>query len=300
MESGRARSRPPKAVKRALALPLAFFAVGLTAAAYAALAGASALDVVITPVPVPVFGLSPQVFLPLIAAPELETLPPGSVLPTDEQCAARVQHRAENKRMNAAYNATTGLQQLGQDFFGGSDRRANTVIAARVTGNFTGTTDEVLQWVACKWGIDADIVRAQAAIESWWRQDAKGDWSTDAGRCPSGHGLGVDGHPGLCPESWGLLQARYPYHQSAWSGMADSSAFNVDTAYAVWRACYEGYELWLNQVERGKEYGPGDVWGCVGRWYAGRWHTPEAENYIGWVKDYLDRRIWEQAYFQEP
>ena len=28
----------------------------------------------------------------------------------------------------------------------------------QVTGNYTGTTDEILQWVACKWGIDEDVV----------------------------------------------------------------------------------------------------------------------------------------------
>ena len=57
---------------------------------------------------------------------------------------------------------------------------------------------------------------------------------------------------------------------------------------------------WLNQVDRGQDYGPGDVWGCVGRWYAGRWHTSEAEYYIGRVKGYLSNRIWEHPDFHEP
>ena len=51
------------------------------------------------------------------------------------------------------------ISTLATDIFGGSDPRANTEIAARVTGNFTGTTDMILQWAACKWGIDEDIVR---------------------------------------------------------------------------------------------------------------------------------------------
>jgi autotransporter family porin len=198
---------------------------------------------------------------------------------------------------------TTGHQRLGEDIFGGSDPRANTEIAARVTGNFVGTTDMILQWAACKWGLDEDIVRAQAAIESWWRQPAKGDWGTSADRCPPGHGPGVDdpiNRPDACPESWGILQTRFPYERSAWPGIADSTAFEADTAYAIWRACFEGYEVWLNQVDRGWDYAPGDVWGCVGRWYAGRWRTAPAEAYIARVKDYLTDRVWEQAYFQEP
>ncbi|HEY4722583.1 MAG TPA: sigma-70 family RNA polymerase sigma factor, partial [Anaerolineae bacterium] len=87
---------------------------------------------------------------------------------------------------------------------------------------------------------------------------------------------------------------------SAWPGTSDSSAFNADTAFAIWRACYEGYEGWLNQVDKGAEYRPGDVWGCVGRFYAGRWHTPAAEAYINKVKSYLNSRIWEHPSFQEP
>jgi autotransporter family porin len=290
-------------VWRALVL-FVLLTAGLSRVAHAALMNVHAPAIAVTPVPAPIFGMSPRAFLPLvIVSSRTTTLPPGAMLPSDAQCAARVQHQPENKRMNVMYNAASGHQQLASDFFGGSDPRANSEIALRVTGNFTGTTDEVLQWVACKWGVDEDMVRAQAAIESWWHQDAKGDWGTDASRCPAGHGPGVDdalGHPDECPESWGVLQTRYPYEVSAWPGMADSTAFEADTAYSIWRACYEGYEWWLNQVERGKDYGSGDEWGCVGRWYAGRWHTQPAETYIVRVKDYLNTRIWEQPYFQEP
>ena len=35
----------------------------------------------------------------------------------------------------------------------------------KVTGNFTGTTTEIIQWAACKWGIDEDTIRADAVIE---------------------------------------------------------------------------------------------------------------------------------------
>ena len=230
------------------------------------------------------------------------TLPPGSPLPGDAACAAAVKPAPENKGDNATYNATPGNQGLAADFFnpGSGDPRANTEIAARVSGEFTGTTDEILQWAACKWGADEDMVRAQAAIESWWHQDAKGDWGSDPSRCPPGHGLGVDGTPGMCPESWGLLQNRYPYEQSAWPGIKTSSAFNADTAYAIWRACFEGYEWWLNDVEQGEVYAAGDAWGCFGRWFSGRWHTAAAEGYIDAVQDYLDQHIWEEPYFQEP
>jgi hypothetical protein len=229
------------------------------------------------------------------------TLPPGAALPSDSTCAAEVKSRPENKHVNVIYNATVGGQTLPGSFFPSSDdARAGTLIAPRVDGNYTGTTDEILQWAACKWGIDEDVVRAQAAVESWWRQTSLGDWGTDPTQCPPGHGLGVDGTPGQCPQSWGVLQNRWPYEQASWPGIARSTAFNADTAYGIWRACFEGYELWLNTVNRGQQYVAGDQWGCVGRWYAGRWHTAAADGYVSKVQSYLSQRIWETPSFQEP
>ena len=201
--------------------------------------------------------------------------------------------------MNRGANHTTG-QHIGSDLFTGDDPLADQVVAPRIDGQFTGTTHEILRWAACKWGIDEDIVAAQAAVESWWRQSALGDFGGDPNACPPGHGLGVDGTPGQCPQSYGILQNRYPYEVSTWPGIGNSTAMNADTAYGIWRACFNGYEAWLNTVDRGSQYGPGDQWGCVGRWFSGRWHNQSAEGYIAKVQDYLRRRVWEQPDFQEP
>ena len=243
----------------------------------------------------------PRVWAPLILTPGFVTLPPGAALPSDAACAAQVRKMPENKGDNRTFNATKGSQTLPADFFGSAvDPRANTVIAKRVTGNFTGTTDEILQWAACKWGIDENMVRAQAVVESWWRQGTLGDWTTDQTRCAPGRGLGVDGRPGECPESFGILQTRYPYMQGAWPSMEKSTAFNADLAYAIWRSCYEGYEWWLNDVDRGWDYAAGDAYGCMGRWFSGRWHTSAAEGYIERVKENYNSRFWETENFQEP
>ncbi len=75
---------------------------------------------------------------------------------------------------------------------------------------------------------------------------------------------------------------------------------NADTAYAIWRSCFDGYETWLNTVEHVGTYQAGDEWGCVGRWFAGRWHTALAQQYIRFVKKYLRERIWTQPDFQSP
>jgi autotransporter family porin len=214
---------------------------------------------------------------------EFVTLPPGSVLPGDQACAAAVTPAAETQPVNVRYNARRGTIRLPEGFFpdGSHDVRATTVIAARVTGAHTGTTDEILQWTACKWGVDEAIVRAQAYQESSQRQTMKGDWTKVASRCAPGHGLGVDGRPGWCPESWGILQVRYHYFKGAFPDAITSTAFNADTAYAVWRACFEGYEWWLDETASPeRRYAPGDAWGCLGRWYSGRWYDDLAVRYI--------------------
>ena len=145
----------------------------------------------------------------------------------------------------------------------------------RVDGNFTGTTDEIIQWAACKWGIDEDLVRAQTAVESWWLQSTIGDNG----------------------ESFGVQQVRQPYWGWAFPEARTSTAMNLDAALAARRSCFEGNETWLNTVDRGEDYHAGDMWGCVGLWFAGRWHTDAANTYTATVQSYLSQRIWAQPGF---
>jgi hypothetical protein len=228
------------------------------------------------------------------------TLAPGATLPSGGQCAAWVRARplAENKGANRTANHTTGHHVAASLFSG--DVAAPTTIAPRIDGAFTGTTPQILRWAACKWGIDENIVFAQAAIESWWRQDALGDWDSDASACPPGHGLGADGRAGQCPQSYGILQDRWPYMKQGWPGFGRSTAMDADVAYAFWRACYNGDDTWLNTVERGSTYHAGDAWGCVGEWFSGRWHTSDSDGYVTRVQQYESQKIWTTADFQEP
>ncbi len=64
----------------------------------------------------------------------------------------------------------------------------------------------------------------------------------------------------------------------------------------TWRACYEGVYTWLNQTsERNGTYGPGDVWGCVGVWFSGRWYfnndayLNQAGDSVRW---HYDNKTW--------
>jgi hypothetical protein len=237
-------------------------------------------------------------------APEpvyFHTLPPGARLPTAAHCAKLVDDskEPEDKAANKAYNRRTG-QSVGQKFFSAGDNPlAQQRLAPLITGDFTGTTIDILRWTACKWGIDQDIVFAQAAVESFWQQDTLGAWVTDPADCAPGFGLGQDGHRGECPMTYGIMQDPYPYEDGGWPGQIRSTAMNADVAYATWRACFDGYLTWLNSVPEGSHYRAGDVWGCVGFWFAGRWRTRKALDYIAKVRKYLKEKIWLKPYFRQ-
>jgi autotransporter family porin len=132
--------------------------------------------------------------------------------------------------------------------------------------------------------------------------DDQGDYGTNPSECPPKHSLGVDGKRGQCPESFGILQVRYAYSgppagRATWPEVEESTAYNLDFAYAYWRSCYEGDLTWLNTVDRGGEYAAGDAWGCVGTWFSGRWYTQPANEYIDAVRAYATTRVWTTSSF---
>ena len=115
-----------------------------------------------------------------------------------------------------------------------------TGLYGRVTGNFTGTTDEIIQWAACKWGIDEDIVRAQSVAESQ-RDQAPAATSPRTQPLPTRPPIGADGHPGQCPDSWGIQQVRFTTFRGAFPSNSNispitSTAYNLDIAFAARRA----------------------------------------------------------------
>src|SRR5947209_2063641 len=118
------------------------------------------------------------------ASERFKTLPPGAKLPSESECAARVRRNAweprpDNAEANHRVPTAQQISQLAP--WGpaiGVDSRADT-FRRQITGNFTGTTDEIIQWVACKWGIDENIVRAEAIAESYWHQSQQGDYTNN-------------------------------------------------------------------------------------------------------------------------
>jgi hypothetical protein len=251
-----------------------------------------------------------------------------SSLPDDSQCASMV-HRStwEPRPANYAANHTVVDPAKVSAAFAGRplavdgnyDSKWDTWLLPRVDGQFSGTTDEIFQWAACKWGLPDNLLRGIAVRESTWYQYLTypsgrpvNDWgSGDLITSPSqatitycdglaksgGYDYQKDYGTGICPEtfsiagvmdweapSWGVMpdnqNGTFPFNR-------DSTAFAVDYLGSQLRGCYEGWEHWL-----GGAYAAGDIWGCVGLWYAGDWHSATGDGYTSRVQNEISNLTW--------
>ena len=212
-------------------------------------------------------------------------LPPLAALPSDSECAGRV-HRStwEPRPENARANATHPPLGYRVDGYGGMANPDQTW--GRVTGQASGTTDELIQHYACKWGLPDDLMRAEMVAESYWYQGQKdsngnpinGRGYGDFGHC-SGGPYGSSG-----PASLGVMQIKWCAHPGTLPYSETSTAFNLDYYGALIRGCYNGWDYVTSNR--------GDLWGCVGRWYSGGWYDTDAQGYISSVKSHLSNKPW--------
>jgi hypothetical protein len=270
---------------------------------------------------------------PPSAAGYFRTSPVGvwKTLPRDRTCVGRVHlssweprpdNAVPNHRMPnpvAVHHAFAGRPVSGG---GSDDPRWDHWLLQRVDGQYTGTTDEIFQWAACKWGIADNVLRAIAVRESTWYEYEiypSGrpvlDWGMGdmmpAGTAGAGTYCNTlakfgrdyqrDFGTAICPRtfsiagvmaweapSWGRMQGNqngtFPFSRN-------STAFAVDYLAAQLRGCYNGWEFWLRDSGA---YAAGDLWGCVGAWYAGDWHSSDANGYIHRVRAELANHTWLQ------
>jgi autotransporter family porin len=218
-----------------------------------------------------------------------DLLPPGSALPSAASCAAKVRDRFDNgweprASTNAVANRTVPDPKPDLGTLPDFDGMANTggQWAPRVDGAFRGTTEAILLWAACKWGLDDEWLRAQMGVESWWNQRTVGDFTLTKARCPSD---AVYDSKGRCAESYGLLQNKYRFNRTAYPAFRRSTAYQLDFSAFKLRACYDGHKY----VSGGAA---GDWRGCLGNWYSGAWHDALGEKYYGWVVNAKAQHVW--------
>lgn len=229
-------------------------------------------------------------------APDLfPYLGPGSSLPSGSTCSNRVSYSSwEPRPQNSTANHTVPTSSEMDTFYADESQSAAAWALPRVTGGFTGTTDEVLQWASCKWGIETDLVRAIAENETGWLQSGAGDIKTNESLCPPGTWNGTS-----CPTSYGIMQVKYPSFHATWPMSHTSTPFNVDYALAYDRACIEGKVTYLKNRTPSSGYptypnGTASqmLWGCVGSYYSGGWYDSGALLYISHVKTMLADKAW--------
>jgi hypothetical protein len=230
-------------------------------------------------------------------------LPPGSTLPTDSQCAAGVagdtyEPRPDNDVANHTMPTASELTTYKSNSAGGEGGAPGSSLQ-RVDGQFTGSTDAILKWAACKWGFDENVTRATAVNESYWHQNNLGD---------IGNGISI-----------GILQVKSVDYPSTCEAVASgqstsdvtnsncysylSTAFDADYKLAQQRACFEGQISYMvGESPAGYPSYPNGtpeqmMWGCVGWWYSGHWYDSGALTYISQVQGFLSDQTWAQPGF---
>jgi autotransporter family porin len=184
---------------------------------------------------------------------------------------------------------------------------------ARVDGQYTGTTDMIIRWAACKWGIDEDVVRAQTTTEHWsWDETtAHGDKRTSYAQCVNGNFTSLWNYQcvNCCYQTWSDWQTKVFYNWMTWPMMSTSTAFGADYRYADQRSCmngdlkgyfaarpnYNGHNYSTDIAEGNLDT---ILWGCIGNHYSGNWYDGDTNGgaiwYINIVKNTLSQRVWKQ------
>lgn len=245
------------------------------------------------------------------------TLPLGAPLPDGSQCAAWIAPSPETQPENIIANHTMPtpsqllfLRANGYHFSRLDDDREYR----RIRGDYTGSTDMILRWAACKYGLDEDVLRAQAWQESYWNQATHGDRRSDPRLCQGGsvNLWNFDGCRHCCWQSWSLLQTKVaPYEWMTWPAMRSSTAFAADYRAADQRSCMEGaYRSYFagRRPHDGHIYwvdvsaaraAPTDqtlldvvMRGCIGMHYSGSWYDEGSRGYIGDVWHWMTLKPW--------
>jgi hypothetical protein len=234
------------------------------------------------------------------SAAYFSTVAPNQTLPSESWCAANIPVTAEKIPDNAGANSQVPSSSELSSF------RAATPILAKyanqVDGNYTGSTDMIMRWAACKWGIDENVVRAQTWGESAGYQsglNSVGDWTNNFSFCPPGSGFPGAWDGSKCGQSYGLIQIKYIYQPETWPMTTNNTAFNLDYRFAIARQCMDGADANLF----GKVPNPGYpsypngntdqmLWGCMGAWYNGDWYDTGALGYVTWVQLQVSEQQW--------
>lgn len=226
---------------------------------------------------------------------------------TDAQAAALVVPAAETRTDNAgANNYWPSDAELTAFRTGETDRYGRTAAqenpySAYVTGRHTGTTDEIIQWAAAKWGIPADWLRAEYVVESYWHMSTLGDLTTVASSAPYPAYSQVSSTQVY--QSLGISQVRWNHPDSNDSGIGaeplrwKSTAFNADYQASRVRFYFDNPNG-LRTAWGDATYAACQNWLSIGGWFEPYpWNNSGQQSYVSTVQSKLAARTWAQPGF---
>jgi len=201
----------------------------------------------------------------------------GITYPTNASCAAQIAPSAEsvvtmpglscsgagssttsNGPFNSGVPSPAELSAYAANGFS-LDSYTNMAQFARVDGQYpaviaaTPSTDMILRYAACKFGLDEDVMRAEAMQESRWIQGGTGDLRTGTASCVQGTFSSLYSQPiaepdgtviaavsGGCCQSWSILQTKVYYEWMTWPMIMEDTSFAVEYLGAAIRTCMDG------------------------------------------------------------
>lgn len=231
---------------------------------------------------------------------------PGAAPLSDAEAAAKVIHHPETVPHNRPFNDYVPTDAQLRAFHAARLRDGELAVSAipelrYVTGRpglRSPSTDDLIQWVAYKWGIPEDWIRADMAVESQWQQTSLGDparvspaWLAlypPQARIPASDQV---------YQSMGIAQVKWKPDESVDPGSEplrhQSTAFALDYYAATVRYFYDGHCGWC-----GAGYTAGQMWNSIGAWYQPLpWGNPGQQRYVERVRRALADRVWTQPGF---
>ena len=222
----------------------------------------------------------------------LSNLAPNATLPSQSTCATLANQSnfpettPENANDGTGWDANNQIWTTPSYFYAnaGHNGLAPAADFAAVDGKYSGTTQGIIRWAACKWGVDEDWAYAETAEETggWTNACAQmhggstcheagdcGNYDSDSGgEAPNlsflgfpvtdsgGSFIGPNAYTGqnadgsTCSSiwsSWSIIQSKARFFEwYTWPMLAVSTAWGEDYRWAKYRACVNGdYATWF-------------------------------------------------------
>jgi hypothetical protein len=171
---------------------------------------------------------------------------------------------------------------------------------AYVTGGFTGTTDEIIQWGAAKWGIPPDWLRAEYIQESRWNMSQLGDLTTvsDVTKYPAYSRYSST----QVYQSLGISQVKWNHPDANNAGIGTeplrwkSTAFNVDYELSMVRFYFDNPKG--ARSSWGDAYSSCNDWLSLAAWFQPYpWNNSGQQTYATKIQTLLASKTWQLSSF---